>query len=370
MISKTSFCVLFIFVLVLLTLPSRASDANQTGFDLPKPNGCHPVGTRTIVLRDPRRSRDLLVTMWYPAMESASTFAPYMDKKTADALAEEWKLQPNFQRLVLTHARLQAPIAKHGPFPVVLLEHGSSVVPAIYTVLAEGLASSGFIVVATNHPPDSLISVFPDGHELKFTPYWPAEADRRTQGVAIGKFADEVLVADVRFVLDQLQEMNSHDRFWQGHLDLSKIGIVGHSMGGTTAALATQEERRILAGANLDGSTYPGMNADVRPIPVHKPFLFLATEAHASGETRAREYVGSESNTYYVVVSGADHMSFTDAGLVSSRFTRDLKPDDNAFERALLTSTLTRSLVEEFFAKYLKAAAAPDLDLTVRVDKK
>jgi dienelactone hydrolase len=57
-----------------------------------------------------------------------------------------------------------------------------------------------------------------------------------------GKFADEVLVADVRFVLDQLQEMNSQDRFWHGHLDLSKIGIVGHSMGGTTAALATQKE--------------------------------------------------------------------------------------------------------------------------------
>jgi dienelactone hydrolase len=212
--------------------------------------------------------------------------------------------------------------------------------------------------------------VFPDGHELKFTPYWPPEADRRTQGVAIGKFADEVLVADVRFVLDQLQEMNSHDHFWHAHLDLVKVGIVGHSMGGTTAALATKEESRILAGINLDGSTYPGMNADIRPIPVHKPFLFLATEEHASGEARAREYIGSESNTYYVVVTGADHMSFTDAGLVSSRFTRDLKPDDSAFERALLTSILTRSLVEEFFAKYLKGTVAPDLDLIVRVDKK
>jgi predicted dienelactone hydrolase len=105
-------------------------------------------------------------------MESTSTLAPHMDKKTADALAEEWRLQPNFQRLVLTHARLQAPLAERGPFPVVLLEHGSRVVPAIDTVLGEGLASSGFIAVATNHPiiPDSLISVFPDGHELKFTP--------------------------------------------------------------------------------------------------------------------------------------------------------------------------------------------------------
>jgi hypothetical protein len=82
------------------------------------PNGCHAVGTRTIVLRDPRRSRDLLVTMWYPAVEGISSFAPYMDKKTANALAEEWKLQPDFQRLVRTHARLLAPIGMGGPFPV------------------------------------------------------------------------------------------------------------------------------------------------------------------------------------------------------------------------------------------------------------
>jgi predicted dienelactone hydrolase len=370
MTSKAALIAPALFALLLLTLPPRAFAAGQAGFDLPQPNGSYAVGTRTVVLKDARRSRDLLVTMWYPAVKSASALAPYMDKRTANALAEEWKLQPGFERLVHTHARLLAPIADDGPFPVVLLEHGSGVVPAIYTVLAEGLASSGFIVAATNHPPDSLIAVFPDGHELKFTPYWPAEADRRTQGIAIGKFADEVLVADVRFVLDRLGEMNANDPFWRGHMDLSKIGIAGHSMGGTTAALATRGEPRILAGVNLDGSTYPGMNADIRPIPVHKPFLFLATEEHASGEDHAREYAGSESNTYYVIVAGADHMSFTDANLVSSRFTRDQKPDDNAFKQAVLTSVLTRSLVEEFFAKYLKAGVAPDLDVSVRVDKK
>jgi len=371
MISKAALFAFPIFVLILLVVPSQASNAEQAGFELPQPNGCRPVGTGTVVLRDLHRGRDLLVTIWYPAGQGTSAIAPYMDNRTADALAQEWKLQPDFQRLVRTHARLLVPFAEGGPFPVVLIEHGSSVVPAIYTVLAEGLASSGFVVVSTNHPPDSLIAAFPDGHDLKFTPYWPAEADRRTQGMAIGKFADDVLVADVRFVLDQLQEMNSYDHLWQGHMDLSKIGIVGHSMGGTTAALATQEEPRILAGVNLDGSTYPGMNADVRPIPVHKPFLFIATEEHASNPaTRIHEYVGSESNSYYVVVNGADHMSFTDANLLTSRFTRDQKPDDSGFERAVLTCVLTRSLVEEFLGKYLKAGVAPDLDLTVRVDKK
>jgi predicted dienelactone hydrolase len=357
----------FLAVTILAVL-SHSSNADRDRFDLPRPNGCYGIGMRTDVLRDARRNRDLLVTTWYPASDGPIEPAPYMDKRTADSLAEEWKLQPDFQRLVRTHAGFQAPILA-GHFPVVLLEHGSAVVPAIYTVLAQGLASSGFIVVATNHPPDSLIAVFPDGHELKFTPYWPAEADRRAQGMAIGKFADEVLVTDVRFVLDQLQEINVRDHFWKGHMDLSKVGIMGHSMGGTTAALATQEDARILAGVNLDGSTYPGMNSDIRPVPVHKPFLFLATEEHAAGEARAREYVGSESNTYYVVVQGADHMSFSDGELISNRFTRDVKRDDAALENALLRIELIRSLTEEFLSKYLKNESAPHLDVTVQVNK-
>ena len=310
MINKAGLLALSIFMLLLIVPLPQAFAADQAGFDLPRPNGCYAVGSRTDVLKDEHRRRDLLVTMWYPAVGGTAAPAPYMDKRTADALAEDWKLQPDFQRLVRAHARLLAPIAEGGPFPVVLLEHGLGVVPAIYTVLAEGLTSNGFIVIATNHPSEALLSVFPDGHELKFTPFWPAEADRRTQGIAMGKFVDDVLVADVRFVLDQLQDMNSHDNFWHNRLDLSKVGIVGHSMGGTVAALATQEEARILAGVNLDGSTFPGMNADVRPVPVRKPFLFLATEEHASNPAvRIREYVGSESNSYYVILGGADHGS-------------------------------------------------------------
>lgn len=370
MSSKAAVLALATFLWVPSTL-TRQADSIGGGFDLPQPNGCYAVGTRTDVLKDTRRTRDLLVTSWYPAVRGAAAPAPYMDKKTADALAEDWKLQPDFQRLVRAHALPSAPIAEDGPFPVVLLEHGLAVVPAIYTILAEGLASNGFIVVATNHPTEALLSEFPDGRELKFTEFWPTEADRRTQGIAMGKFVDEVLVADVRFVLDQLQRMNSHDHFWHSHLDMSKVGIVGHSMGGAVAAFSMREDSRILAGVNLDGSTFPGMNADVRPVPVRKPFLFLATEEHASNpEVRIREYVGSESNSYYVIVGGADHGSFTDANLLSSRFSRDSTPDGSAFQRGLLASLLTRSLAGEFLAKYLKGTAAPHLDLVVQVDKK
>lgn len=357
--------------LFLMTPLAWSSDTTPLQLDLPQPAGCHSIGTRTFVLRDPRRTRDLLVTLWYPAEEGKSTVAPYMDKKTADAVAKDWKLTPDFERHVRTHARLQAHIAAAGPFPIVFLEHGSGVVPASYTVLAEALSSTGFIVVAINHIPDSLIAVFPDGHEVRFTPYWPVDADRRTQGVAIGKFAEDVLVADVRFVLDRLEKMAQQDVFWRGDLDLSRVGIVGHSMGGTTAALATKEDPRILAGVNLDGSTFPGMNGDVRPIELHKPFLFIMTEEHAANETRGREYAGKESNTYYVVIPGTDHMSFTDAHLMSSRFAREPAIDNSLeFGRALLATGVATSLVTEFFCKYLQNGSAPHLDLPAVVERK
>lgn len=359
----------FVLLLISLSLSSLAAQNPQSTLKLPAPDGCHFVGTRKMVLSDPSRKRDLIVTFWYPSTRR-SVVAPYMDHRTARAVAAEWKLQPGFAQRVRTNASVGTSIAKNGPLPLVLMEHGSGVVPAVYTVLAEGLASHGFIVAATNHPPDSLIAVFPDGREIRSKPYWPLDADRRTQGVAIGRFAEDVLVRDVRFVLDKLQDLNSHDNFWRGHIDMSKIGIVGHSMGGTTAALATKEEMRILAGVNLDGSTYPGMNNDVRPVQLHKPLLSVLTEEHASdSETGGREYSGSTSNTYYVVVPGTDHMSFTDARLITTHFSSESQPNGSSSESALLAVETTRSLVEQFFGKYLKGANAFALDLPSRVDK-
>ena len=371
MLTKSAFFAFLICVLVVLSFASQVSDTERPRLDLPAPNGCYHIGARTIVLKDQQRGRDLLVTIWYPAADAEAELAPYMDRKTADAVAEDWELRTDFERQVRTHAKLLAPLAEGGPFPVVLLEHGSNVVPAIYSVLAEGFASSGFVVVATNHPPDSLIEVLPDGQAFRFTPYWPAKADRRTQGIAIGKFAQNVLLADVRFVLDQLVKMNLNDDFWRGRLDMSRIAIVGHSMGGTTAGLATQQEPRVLAGVNLDGSTYPGMNADVRPVALHKPFLFIVTPEHgANPAVKIREFVGSASNSYYVVVAGADHMSFTDKHLIVDRFSRKSQPDTRAFEEAVLRLERTRSLVNEFLGKYLKGDRAPELDASTRVDRR
>lgn len=338
---------------------------------LPPPGGSCSIGRKTIVLVDSHRKRELPVTFWYPALAEKSEPAPYMDPTAAAAVADALELQPNFQSSIETHSHSGAPVAAGGPFPVMLLEHGSGSLPALYSILAEGLASSGFIVAATNHPGEALISVFPDGHVVRFKPYWPIAAFPRLQAEAMGKYAESVLAEDVRFVLGELTKMNHSDSFWRGRLDLTRVGIVGHSLGGTTAAIACREDPQILAGANLDGPTFPGMAADGHPFDVHKPFLFIVTGEHARSPSHGREYAGSAANTYYVTVNEAIHRSFMDSSLLVSRFARTPAADDAArFKQACLTTGLTKSLVIEFFGKYLKGATAPHLDLSIRMERK
>jgi hypothetical protein len=113
------------------------------------------------------------------------------------------------------------------------------------------------------------------------------------------------------------------------------------------------------------------MNNDVRPVELNKPLLFIATEEHASDPgTRAMEYSGSESNAYYVTVPGSDHLSFTDKRLVQSRFGTESQANHISWESALLAVEITRSLVDDFFGKYLKGNSAPSLDLSVHVVRK
>jgi len=55
---------------------------------------------------------------------------------------------------------------------------------------------------------------------------------------------------------------------------VSNTGIIGHSLGGATAATAMLARSRFIAGINLDGSFW----GDVIQKGLDKPFLMLAHE--------------------------------------------------------------------------------------------
>lgn len=87
-------------------------------------------------------------------------------------------------------------------------------------------------------------------------------------------------VADARVVLDRLADVAGGPERRQilppslaADLDLSKVGMFGHSLGGPTTAQAIHDDPRIRAGVNLDGPNLGSVAAD----GLDRPLLMLAS---------------------------------------------------------------------------------------------
>ena len=181
-------------------------------------------------------------------------------------------------RNVRTHARLSAPLAK-GRHPVVILATGGIEPRSIYTLYAEELAARGFVVATVDHTDEARAVVFPDGRIAG-----PAEIPTTIEEtVDWVPRALAVRVADTRFLLDQLEHLRG--------LDLRRVGMVGHSLGGSTAAEVMLADPRIDAGVNLDGLITPKRRRPGPRSPVHghqrRPGPAAARAGRSARATRA-----------------------------------------------------------------------------------
>jgi dienelactone hydrolase len=372
--NPSRFRYLSICIISILVYSSNfCAQSGSKTLNLPEPRGPYSVGTMSLYLLDTSRQdtvsnaaakqRELMVQIWYPARDSARmATSPYSDLSSAAAMATRFKFPKGFETNIQTHSKTRVPFAKSASScPVVMLEHGMGMLPSVYSSLAEGLASFGFVVVGTNHTYTSMTTTFPDGRSIQYTAPWPTNVERKVQGAAMGKYLD-VWVADVRFVLNELERLNQQDAFWRNRLDMKRVGIVGHSYGGTTAAVAAKADERIMAAVNLDGSIYPGMES---PVEVGKPYLAITT---AESSNIHSEFSGRAGQSYAVIVKGSTHMSFTDVNLLENNFGSTTEASKANFTLEILENT--RDLTIEFLSKYLRGELAPQLDTGALITRK
>jgi predicted dienelactone hydrolase len=160
--------------------------------------------------------------------------------------------------------------------------------------------------------------------------------------------------ADVKFVLDQL----THGK-WAGLIDPKRIGMAGHSIGGASTIPAMVADSRIKAGMDIDGTTTVPLTAP----GLDRPFMFmshqLAPTTCAPGNVPwERDWAQMTGWKRWAELSGTQHASFTDVGLVADQLGVDI----GATTTATRTQAITRAYVNAFFDQHLRGKSSPLLD--------
>jgi dienelactone hydrolase len=271
-----------------------------------------------------------MVSVYYPATHTAGRpAAPYMLPAAAehfdDVTADDYLgLNVPAGRAdwagTATHTTRGADVAtrRRGRLPVVLYSPGLGEPRTWGTTLVADLASRGYVVVTIDNTYESPEVQFPNGSLATMVP--PGDPD------SFVRKALAVRVTDTGFVLDQLQLLNSGrnpdadgQRLPQGlagALDLSRVGMFGHSMGGTAAALSMDADRRITAGIDMDGNlTY--IDGSLMPVARHgldRPFLLLGKDGETdTGPGWQAFRAHTPGWTRQLTLRGSEHASFTDA---------------------------------------------------------
>ena len=371
------------------------------GVPFPTPTGPHPVGRTSYHLRDASRPeifseapddvREVMITVHYPADKaSGAPRAAYADAPLAAGIAEAYNSPTFVVNALHSHALQKPPCqAQEGGYPVVIFSPGFGQPPLFYTATLEELASHGFIVVSVSHPYSNGVTVFPDGRVVRQNEAGSQpevsldESDKSQESTAPSQDdVGAVWVKDVRFVLDELARLNRDDELLAGRLNLSSVGIFGHSFGGATAARTVQIDERFRAGINMDGTDFSVTQGE----GIGRPFMWMSATLHEitdaelaqAGKTRAwadeamrinQERTDSllrkSADGSRALVRGAAHQTFTsDFTILRSTFpwswaAAGLDVGTIPGRRAV---SLVDALVVGFFQKHLLGQPAPLLD--------
>jgi len=199
-------------------------------------------------------------------------------------------------------------------YPVIILSPGNGTNIEFYTILASEIASHGYIVLGLNHPYDVAAVELSSG---EVAPYdksqWSLELAAHQAYISE---RIKVRTADILFALERLETLNaSADSLFAGRMDLDSIAVGGHSLGGITASEACKADARFRACLNFDGLQEGGpFSMEPTAIPPVQPFMFLTKEAEL--HPKLIESFESTQESYWVVIHGASHQSFTDGPLL------------------------------------------------------
>lgn len=344
---------------------------------LPKPSGPYAIGTFTVTwvdesrrgvyTPDPDDPRRLNVQIWYPADSAQGDALPWVaDGVVFGRAMTGWVGLPAILLdqvgLAETHTYAGLPVSSSQPtYPVILYSHGWGGTRNINQDQIEALASQGYIVVSADHTYGALATMFEDGPVYHNPDALPNDLPDEEEDIAGNKLIG-TYAADLRFMLDQLEALNSGDDTpVGGRMDLERIGLFGHSTGGGAVMLACAEDPRCDAVLGQDTWITP-LGEDFAAAGLDQPAMLINSETWGLERTRPRLetfYDALRGEKYWAIIAGSSHYDFVMVPLFSPLATPLGMKGPIRGERMV---EINHAYLVAFFDRHLKGEAAPLLE--------
>jgi predicted dienelactone hydrolase len=179
--------------------------------------------------------------------------------------------------------------------------------------------------------------------------------------------------ADIAFALDRLQQLNSTDASgkFTGRLDMTRVGVFGHSFGGAQAAQFCHDDSRCKAGIDVDGRPFGSVIQD----GLRQPFMFLLSDHGSESDPASRQIMANIQSIYNrlpadgrlrIAIRGANHFLFSDDGalLKSHIVLRTLRMLGIVGIDGRRQLAVTTYCIHSFFDAYLKGASVSRLNIS------
>jgi predicted dienelactone hydrolase len=254
--------------------------------------------------------------------------------------------------------------------PVIVFSHGLGATRESYKAYGLDWAAKGyFVVFPQHHGSDSGVI----GHGMR---------DMLMGKNDLQAFIDRV--KDIHFVIDQIEKLSAgkldgpHHEVFANHLDLTRIGMSGHSFGAiTTQAIVGQHyllagdkpftDSRVKAGIAMSGSGSKDRDQDRAFGSIKIPVFYLTgTEDKmgniGAGERRTPFDHSTNPDTFLLTFNGATHMTFGPRGRLfesagQENFQRLIRETTTAFWDAYLKDEIP---AKQWFTTELAKEVAKD----------
>ena len=366
---------------------------HRTEVALPTPTGPFAVGRALCDWADdetldtlapvPGTKRELLVWIWYPsAAGQSAAIDDYLPAPLRAAVERDrgpllGKFLTRDLSKVHAHSLRNSDVSpQQRSYPVVIMRAGASLEVWNYSTLAEDLASHGYVVVGFDAPYRTFTVVFPDGRVMRRIPENNPELCLERTGQEQDRCANRLLTAwtaDIAFVLDRLEQLNASDASgkFTGRLDMTRVGVFGHSFGGAAAALFCHEDSRCKAGIDVDGAPH----GSVIQAGIDRPFMFLLSDHGRESDPESLQIMANIQSIYdrlppdgrlRIEIRGANHFLFSDDGalLKSHIVLRTLRALGVVGIDGRRQLGVTVYCVHSFFDAYLKGASVSRLNIS------